>query len=209
VQTFLHQEQGAIFVADFGSSNKRMRPCGNDCAPLNCTAMLDTTTAAVSHPGFFALACRLPVAAQFQYMGAKPPKRELRVVPLTRAQDNYVSGPDSVRFLMRDGSHEVLCRISCETLSDLAREELVGMREAVEVFEACRSEIERAAGDKYDRSIRHDYEMVTVTADDLALTKALQSILSDNKVREGRDEGLLRMLNAPAKRKPKPAPKKK
>jgi hypothetical protein len=169
-------------------------------------AILGMATAAVSHPGFFATSQSAAAGRTFRFRETKQPKRELRVVPLTRAQDNYISGPDSLRFLMRDGPREVLCRISRETLSDLRAGE-----EGADVFEVCRGEIEQAASNKYDRTSRRDYEIVTVTGHDLALAKALQSLLSDNKVHEGRDSGLLRMLNAPPKRKriAKPAPKKK
>ena len=47
---------------------------------------------------------------------------------------------------------------------------LVGQqRELAEVFETGRDAIERAASDKFDRTSRRPYEVVTVTADDLGL----------------------------------------
>jgi hypothetical protein len=86
-------------------------------------------------------------------------------MPLTRARDNCVSGPDGVRFLMQDGSLEVPCRISHETLSGFGV--TVGLSEVGEIFLLYRGRIELTASAKYDRTSRREYEVVTVTVDDL------------------------------------------
>jgi Protein of unknown function (DUF1488) len=90
---------------------------------------------------------------------------EAQVMPLTRARDNYLPGPDGVRFLMQDGPLEVPCRISHETLSDFGG--TVGLNEVAEIFLLYRDRIDRAASAKYDRSSRREHDVVTVTLDDL------------------------------------------
>jgi hypothetical protein len=75
-----------------------------------------------------------------------PPKR---LMPLNRAAEQYEGpGLEGVRFLMRDGSKEVPCRVSLEALTD--RGAATGVNEAG-VFESYRDEIEGAASAKYDR----------------------------------------------------------
>ena len=70
-------------------------------------------------------------------------------MPLNRGDEQYEGpGLEGVRFLMRDGSKEVPCRVSLEALTD--RGAATGMDEA-SVFEAYRNEIEQAASAKYDR----------------------------------------------------------
>jgi hypothetical protein len=71
---------------------------------------------------------------------------------------------------MQDGPEEVVCRITLEALSKLGR--TTGIIGPTEIFETCRDAVERAAGNKYDRTSRHPYEVVTVIADDLGLEKA-------------------------------------
>jgi hypothetical protein len=87
-------------------------------------------------------------------------------MPLTRARGRPVFKRDGVRFLMRDGPNEVLCNVSLRALLSFGR--TVGMDDAAMIFAAYRHRIERAASDKYDRTARGDYEIVTVMADDLS-----------------------------------------
>ena len=76
-----------------------------------------------------------------------------------------MSGPDGVRFLMQDGTDEIPCRISYETLSGLGQ--VLGLTEVGEVFVIYRHRIERAASAKYDRTSRREHEVVVLTLDDL------------------------------------------
>jgi hypothetical protein len=70
-------------------------------------------------------------------------------MPLQRAKEEYVrAGLEGVHFYMRDGSKDVLCRISHESLFD--RGTATGLH-IIGAFETYRSEIERAASAKYDR----------------------------------------------------------
>jgi hypothetical protein len=48
----------------------------------------------------------------------------------------------------------------------------MGVGETAEIFETGRAAIERAASNRYDRTSRRPYEVVTVTADDLGLDDA-------------------------------------
>jgi Protein of unknown function (DUF1488) len=89
---------------------------------------------------------------------------------LTRLSDQYGFGEDSVSFVMLDGPREVVCEISCETLTRLGR--VMGLTEPSKIFETSRDRIERAASDKYDQTTRVPYEVLTVTADDLDLGDA-------------------------------------
>jgi hypothetical protein len=91
-------------------------------------------------------------------------------MPLTRANDRYTSDVQGVNFLMQDGPAEIICRISLETLSRLGR--MTGLTEPIEIFENSRETIERAASNKYDRTSRLPYEVMTVAADDLGLGDA-------------------------------------
>ena len=70
-------------------------------------------------------------------------------MPLERSKEEYL-GPslEGIRFQMRDGAKEVLCRISMEALTDRAL--ATGLSEAG-VFEAYRHKIEQVASAKYDR----------------------------------------------------------
>jgi len=69
-------------------------------------------------------------------------------MPLERLKDQYAGlSLEGVRFMMRDGIKEVLCRVSLEALAD--RGNTTGLN-AAGVFESCRNEIERAASAKYD-----------------------------------------------------------
>jgi Protein of unknown function (DUF1488) len=88
-------------------------------------------------------------------------------MPLTRARDNYTLSADGIHFLMLDGPVEVICEIGFEALSEFGS--TLGLSETTEIFESGRAMIERAASDKYDRTIRRAYEVVTVTAADLGL----------------------------------------
>jgi len=90
-------------------------------------------------------------------------------MPLKRASDRYLSDADDVRFLMQDGWVETLCRIENKTLSRFGRTvEMTGPRA---IFKAYRDVFEHAASDKYDRTSRLVYEVVTITATDLGLTE--------------------------------------
>jgi Protein of unknown function (DUF1488) len=81
-----------------------------------------------------------------------------------------MSGDDGINFLMYDGPMEVICRIGLEALSEFGR--TMGLSEMTEIFETGRAAIERAASNKYDRTTRRPYEVVTVTANDLGLDNA-------------------------------------
>jgi hypothetical protein len=71
---------------------------------------------------------------------------------------------------MQDGPIEVVCRITVEALTQLG--ETLGLSEPYEIFEAGRDAIERAASNKYDRTNRRPYEVLTITADDSSLDGA-------------------------------------
>jgi hypothetical protein len=87
-------------------------------------------------------------------------------MPLTRARDNYRVSADGIRFLMRDGPLEIICEIERETLSQIGNTSDVD--ETVAIFQHDRAMIERAASNKYDRTRRRDYEIISITAADLA-----------------------------------------
>jgi hypothetical protein len=91
-------------------------------------------------------------------------------MPLTRASETYTLREDGIYFLMQDGPEEVVCQVTLEALSKLGRP--TGLIGPTEIFETGRDTIERAAGNKYDRTSRRFYEVVTVTADDLGLEEA-------------------------------------
>jgi hypothetical protein len=87
-------------------------------------------------------------------------------MPLTRARDNYLVSADGIRFLMRDGTFEIMCEIEREALSQIGNASHAD--ETVAIFERHRAMIERVASDKYDRTNRQDYEIISITAADLA-----------------------------------------
>jgi hypothetical protein len=87
-----------------------------------------------------------------------------------RPIEGHTLREDGIYFLMRDGPEEVVCQITLEALSKLGR--TTGLMGPTEIFETGRGIIERAAGNKYDRTSRRPYEVVTVTADDLGLEEA-------------------------------------
>jgi hypothetical protein len=87
-------------------------------------------------------------------------------MPLTRARENYLVGADGIRFLMRDGPFEIICEIAVETLSQIGN--TLDRDEPTAIFQRHRAMIERAASDKYDRTSRQDYEIISITAADLA-----------------------------------------
>jgi hypothetical protein len=87
-------------------------------------------------------------------------------MPLTRARDGYTVRADGIRFLMRDGSYEIICQINLETLSQIGN--TADLNETIGIFQRDRAMIERAASDKYDRTSRRDYEIVVITSADLA-----------------------------------------
>ena len=91
-------------------------------------------------------------------------------MPLTRASQTYTLREDGIYFLMQDGPEEVVCQITLEALSKLGR--TTGLSEPTELFETGRDTIERVASNKYDRTSRRSYEVVTVTADDLGHEEA-------------------------------------
>jgi hypothetical protein len=87
-------------------------------------------------------------------------------MPLTRARDGYTVRADGIRFLMRDGSYEIICQIGLEALSQIGN--TADLSESIGIFQRDRAMIERAASDKYDRTSRRDYEIVIITSADLA-----------------------------------------
>ena len=93
--------------------------------------------------------------------------RRTEWMPLTRASETYTPREDGIYFLMQDGPEEVVCQITLEALSKLGR--TTGLTGPTEIFETRRDTIERVAGNKYDRTSRRPYEVLTVTADDLGL----------------------------------------
>jgi Protein of unknown function (DUF1488) len=86
-------------------------------------------------------------------------------MPLTSASEKPVFKRDRVRFLMKDGPHEVTCQISHQDLLFFGR--TVGMSDTALVFAGYREEIERAASDRWDCAGRGDYEIIVITAADL------------------------------------------
>jgi hypothetical protein len=91
-------------------------------------------------------------------------------MPLTRAGDGYTVRADGIRFLMRDGSCEIICQIRLETLSQMG--DTADLNEAIAIFQRDRAMIEQAASDKYDRTSRRDYEILVITSADLASSAA-------------------------------------
>jgi hypothetical protein len=87
-------------------------------------------------------------------------------MPLTQAGDGYTVRADGIRFLMRDGSYEIMCQIKLETLSQIG--DAGDLSDTIAIFQRDRAMIERAASDKYDRTSRRDYEIVIITSADLA-----------------------------------------
>jgi Protein of unknown function (DUF1488) len=71
---------------------------------------------------------------------------------------------------MQDDPIEVVCLITVEALSQLGQ--TLGISEPNEIFQAGRDAIERAANNKYDRTNRRPYEVLTITADDLSFDGA-------------------------------------
>ena len=87
-------------------------------------------------------------------------------MPLTRvAEARTVFRRNGVSFLMKDAKNEVPCFITNNDLLSLAPN--LGIDDIAVIFSAHRSAIERAASDGYDRSSRHNYEIVMITASDL------------------------------------------
>ena len=86
-------------------------------------------------------------------------------MPLTMGGAQPIFKRNGVSFLMMDAEREVPCHISNQDLLSLGAR--LGLTEAALIFMARRGAIERAASDKYDRSTRQDYEIVTVTSSDL------------------------------------------
>jgi Protein of unknown function (DUF1488) len=78
-----------------------------------------------------------------------------------RADERYTVRQDGIIFLMLDGPMEVVCEITLEALSQLGT--TIGSTEPTDVFVTGRDAIERAASDKYDRTSRRPYEIITVT----------------------------------------------
>jgi Protein of unknown function (DUF1488) len=91
-------------------------------------------------------------------------------MPLTCVSETYTLREDGIYFLMQDGPEEVVCQITLEALSKLGR--TAGLIGPTEIFETGRETIERVAGNKYDRTSRRSYEVVTVTADVWGLEEA-------------------------------------
>jgi hypothetical protein len=87
-------------------------------------------------------------------------------MPLTRARERYLVREHEIVFLMRDGPVEIICQIDLTTLSQLGN--TADLNEMIEVFRRDRTRIELAASNIYDRTSRQDYEILVVTAADLA-----------------------------------------
>jgi hypothetical protein len=87
-------------------------------------------------------------------------------MPLKRARDSYTVYADGIRFLMRDGSYEVICQIRLEALSQIGN--TADLCDTIGIFQRERAMIERAASAKYDGTSRLDYEIVIITPADLA-----------------------------------------
>jgi hypothetical protein len=66
---------------------------------------------------------------------------------------------------MKDGLREVRCHIATDTLVNFGK--TADLSGAPLIFAAYIELIERAASEKYDRTTRVDYEILTITADDL------------------------------------------
>jgi hypothetical protein len=86
-------------------------------------------------------------------------------MPLVRSVEGYTVREDGIYFLMQDGPIGVVCEITREALSQLGRAS--GLTEPIEIFKTTKDAIERVASDKYDRTPRRAYEIVTITADDV------------------------------------------
>jgi hypothetical protein len=82
-----------------------------------------------------------------------------------RANERYMLRANGIHFLMRDGPEQVVCQITIEALSQFGK--TIGLTEPTAIFETGRVAIERLASDKYDRTARRHYEIVTITANDL------------------------------------------
>jgi hypothetical protein len=87
-------------------------------------------------------------------------------MPLMRARDSYLVSENEIVFLMRDGPLEIICQIDLATLSQIGN--TTDLNEMIEIFRLERTRIERAASNIYDRTSRQDYEILVVTAADLA-----------------------------------------
>jgi hypothetical protein len=88
-------------------------------------------------------------------------------MPLRRAIERYTVRKDGIYFLMQDGPEEVVCQITLDALSKLGR--TTGLIGPTEIFETARETIECTASNKYDRTSRRSYVVVTITTDDLGL----------------------------------------
>jgi hypothetical protein len=82
-----------------------------------------------------------------------------------KAVEKYTVREDGIYFLMQDGPTGVVCEITLEALSQLGRAN--GLAEPTEICKTTRDAVERVASDKYDRTARRPYEIVTITADDV------------------------------------------
>jgi hypothetical protein len=82
-----------------------------------------------------------------------------------RSVERYTAREDGIYFLMQDGPTGVVCEITLEALSRLGQAS--GLTEPTEIFKTTRDAIERVASDKYDRTNRKHYEVVTITIDDV------------------------------------------
>jgi hypothetical protein len=102
-------------------------------------------------------------------------------MPLTRACDRFVMRERDLHFLMKDDDgSELICSISSNTL--LALGLAVGLSHPGFIFLAFRDRIERAAIDKYERSVRVAYEILEVKEHDLPPGVG-QSVLSHPAMR--------------------------
>jgi hypothetical protein len=90
-------------------------------------------------------------------------------MPLTRASARFVMRQDDLHFLMKDGEAEVVCAISARVL--LAIGKAAGITNPVFAFWGFRDRIEDAASAKYDRTVRVDYEVLTIEERDLTLSE--------------------------------------
>jgi hypothetical protein len=86
-----------------------------------------------------------------------------RQMTLTRTKERHALREQSINFSMQPA--EAACEITFEALAQLGRTR--GLTEPTDIFVTGRDAIERVASDKYNRTSRRPYEIVTITIDDL------------------------------------------
>jgi hypothetical protein len=88
-----------------------------------------------------------------------------------RSVEGYTVREDDIYFLMQYDPTGVMqydpTGVVCITLEALSEFGERGLTKPTKIFKTTRDAIERVASDKYDRTARRPYEIVTITADDL------------------------------------------